>query len=267
MSRGDRRTRGRRVAVFVEGKSDVAVLEAWFGRARFSFEQAGGNVGVSEAVHRERSRGETCFGVVDRDFASDKEIAASQTTGSAVAILSRYCIENYLLEPHILSEVTKLPLFYGIDSQWWETWYTENLLYEWADRYADYWTANSLVSEWNCWRQQPGFWAYFEDLPPLSRQEILDHIEHWLSGLPDKQTLAAQFDGRRAIVQDEIKELAGVYKWMNGKFILRKVLAPKLDEFCGEETLWERLVATAADFDPPDELISIITQSWGLHWK
>jgi hypothetical protein len=262
-----RRTKGRRVVIYVEGKSDVQVLEAWFGLARFTFEQAdGGKVGVFEAVNRERARGKECFGIVDRDFATDEEVQASQKPDSPVAILRRYCIENYLLEPKVLSEVTQLKMFHGIDPQWWETWYTETLLYEWADTYANYWTANSLVNEWNRWRQQPGFWAYFQDLPPLNRQEILSHIEHWLSGLPDRQTLAAQFDAQHSIVLDEIQQLSGVHKWMNGKFVLYQVLAPLLERFCRAETLWERMVV-ATEFDPPEEIISIFGQTWVLHWK
>ncbi len=91
--------------IHVEGGADFAVLSRWFPAVQFK--GASGKDKVRSKVEHSTS---DC-GVLDRDFATDEQVQASNAPESRIAILSRYCIENYLLEPDIIvAALTELNL-------------------------------------------------------------------------------------------------------------------------------------------------------------
>jgi hypothetical protein len=89
--------------IHVKGDTDLKVLSRWFPAA--DFKAAKGKDQVQSRVENST----VDHGVLDRDFATDEQVQATRMPESRLVILSRYCIENYLLEPDIIAAaLTKL---------------------------------------------------------------------------------------------------------------------------------------------------------------
>lgn len=99
---------GRRL-ILVEGPDDQLTLRAWYPSrlADIEFFAVGGSREVVSVLDTLSTRRPDvlAFGILDRDFRTDAEVAAWQQDPDArVFVLPRYELENYLLEPTALHE-------------------------------------------------------------------------------------------------------------------------------------------------------------------
>ncbi|MEO5337214.1 MAG: DUF4435 domain-containing protein [Magnetospirillum sp. WYHS-4] len=99
------------VTIFVEGASDVAYLEKMFpdSRADIRFEEVGGCTAIRARLAKERPANPKVIGLLDRDalmrekrwlelFETDNDDFASATRLDGIYVLTRWEIENYLLD-------------------------------------------------------------------------------------------------------------------------------------------------------------------------
>lgn len=104
---------GNRKIVLLEGDTDCEIFEEWYEEHldKLYFRPAGGYTGVESLLNTALSYSvyKRMYGIIDRDFHEDAEVAASlNNTTSHLYILTRYCIENYLLEPSALYKEAQL---------------------------------------------------------------------------------------------------------------------------------------------------------------
>lgn len=105
---------GPRKLIWVEGLDDEETFREWFLErlGEVQFYAAGGWKSVAHRVLEYRAYMQHVYGIMDRDFRSEEDIAAALADPEAhLFILHRYAIENYLLEPAALAE--QLRLYYG----------------------------------------------------------------------------------------------------------------------------------------------------------
>ena len=92
--------RGSRKLVFLEGDDDLRVFKTWFQQdlSRIYFFAAGGCSNVKRFLQEtlEHSTKKKIYGIIDRDFRTEEEVKSDKTEN--LFILTRYAIENYLLE-------------------------------------------------------------------------------------------------------------------------------------------------------------------------
>ena len=102
---------GNRIIVLVEGDVDREGLREWFKTELddIEFYDCGGITPLTKLLEEYRSKytDDRIYGITDRDFRSDEEVAASYAETSHQFILQRYAMENYLLETKTLWEVLK----------------------------------------------------------------------------------------------------------------------------------------------------------------
>lgn len=93
---------GGRVVVFVEGTDDEYAFREWFEdhRSEIEFFECGGVLQVEKllAEFLEQSSLKRGYAIIDRDFRSDEEVEESRQPNSHCFVLSRYSLENYLLD-------------------------------------------------------------------------------------------------------------------------------------------------------------------------
>ncbi len=170
--------------IYVEGDDDQGILSLWF--PHLQFKAAGGKDNVKSRVDQDRAS----YGLLDRDFAAEDQVAASREPHSQIAIMRRYCIENYLLDPTIVTAaVGQLGPVTSIDSlhAWFDEAHVRQTLHQWAGELALYAAANSIISQWRdriMFDKQLGFLRYFSLLPPVSRVDVLASLRRRLRPLP-----------------------------------------------------------------------------------
>lgn len=99
------------VTIYVEGKDDVDFLEKMFpgAKADIRFEEVGGCAGMRARVAKERQNNKNVIGLLDRDalkresrwtelFDTDNDNFAISTRLDGIYVLTRWEIENYLLD-------------------------------------------------------------------------------------------------------------------------------------------------------------------------
>jgi hypothetical protein len=89
-------------AIFVEGDSDRNILARWFTHLQFVAVNGKNN------IHKRVEQTSRSWGLLDRDFADEAIVTTSRLPESRVIVLRRYCIENYLLEPAMITVVAGL---------------------------------------------------------------------------------------------------------------------------------------------------------------
>jgi len=211
--------------IYVEGDNDRNILSSWF--PRLQFETAGGKDKVKSKVEQD----DLSYGLLDRDFATDDEVAASRAPHSRLVIMQRYCIENYLLEPTIIAAaVRQLSTVADHLQSWLDEAYTRQVLKQWAGELALYAAANSVISQWRdriMFDQQLGFLRYFGPLPPVSYAEVLKSLQRRLAALTSADQVEAVLDARYAQMSADIAaSWDGLQRWINGKVLLEDYLYP-----------------------------------------
>lgn len=213
--------------VYVEGDDDLAVLSHWFPAVQFK--KAGGK----DEVRRRVENSIADCGVLDRDFATDEQVQASHTPESRIVILSRYCIENYLLEPDII--VAAMTELHRPDEHsariWLDEAYIRRTLHDWGAPLALYAAANAIVSQWReriNLDPELGFLRYFGPLPPVSREEVLNSLRRRLAALTPVAEVESLLDDNYRRVATDVQTWSGLHRWINGKVLLEEYLYPQM---------------------------------------
>ncbi len=212
--------------IYVEGDDDLAVLSRWF--PVIQFKKAGGKDEVRRCV--ENSAADR--GVLDRDFATDAQVQASCATESRTVILSRYCIENYLLEPDIIAAAYAAV---NLDAehpahQWLEETHIRYVLCDWGATLALYAAANAIVAQWRervTLDRELGFLRYFGPLPPVSREEVLHSLRRRLATLTPVEEVESLLDVNYRQIVADVQTWSGLHRWINGKVLLEDYLYPQ----------------------------------------
>jgi hypothetical protein len=205
--------------IYVEGNDDIKILSRWF--PRLQFVKARGKDSVKSKVEGDINS----FGLLDRDFATEEDVAASREPGSRLAIMQRYCIENYLLEPSIIA--TAIRDLAGHPPDWLEETHIRRSLEEWASEVTLYAAANSIISEWRDriqYDQKLGFLHYSGPLPPISRAEVVESLRRRLAALTPADQIEMLLDARHAQVSADIMEWASPLDQRQG--LVGEVLLP-----------------------------------------
>jgi hypothetical protein len=215
--------------IYVEGDSDVAVLSRWF--PHLQFVAAGGKEGVRGKVKLDSAS----YGLLDRDFTSEDEVHASREPGSRVAIMRRYTIENYLLEPAIIAAaVRKLGTPTGAEIQVWpDESQAQQKIHAWAAELALYAAANSIISQWRSTimhDRQLGFLRYFGPLPPVSQAQVVESLRRRLVALTPADQIEAVLSTRYERIKVDLGEWEGLHRWSHGKVLLENYLYPRVFE-------------------------------------
>ncbi len=216
--------------IYVEGDDDVAILARWFPQSQFR--KAGGK----EEVERRVAGEPTSYGLLDRDFATDEQVAASRAPASRVTIMRRYTIENYLLEPAIIAEAMRQLMATTSTDQlrlWLDEPYTREMFHRWGDELALYAAANSIIAEWRdriMFDRTLGFLRYFGPLPPVSRAEVINSLQRRLAALTRTDQVEGVLDARYAQVVADIADWDGQQRWIHGKVLLESYLYPHMFE-------------------------------------
>ena len=212
--------------IHVEGDTDLKVLSRWF--PAMQFEEAGGKDKV-----RQRMKNSTVdYGVLDRDFATDEQVQASRMPESRLVILSRYCIENYLLEPDIIAAAfSALELTDGHPARiWLNEAHIRHTLHDWGNALALYAAANAIVSQWHeriMLDRKLGFLLYFGPLPPVSRGEVLKSLRRRLAALTPVEEIESLLDANYRQIIADVQTWTGLHRWINGKVLLEEYLYPQ----------------------------------------
>lgn len=216
--------------VYVEGDDDLRILRAWFPGIQFT--KAGGKDEIANRIQLHPG----CYGLRDRDFADDVTVASSRAPDSRLALLRRYCVENYLLEPDIIAEAVRaMPAVAPDLAAWTDEAFARGQLMAWGAELALYAAANAIVAEW----QQvvkADFLHYFGPLPPqqpLSREQVVQELQRRLASLIRPEEVADVLDARLGQVQQDIATWDGLHRWINGKVLLERCLYPRAFEPVG----------------------------------
>jgi hypothetical protein len=240
--------------IHVEGDTDHKVLSRWFPAADFKAAQGKDQV-------RSRVENSTVdYGVLDRDFATDEQVQATRMPESRLIILSRYCIENYLLEPDIIAAAfAELNLTDEHPAHiWLDETHIRRTLHDWGATLALYAAANAIVAQWReriNLDPELGFLQYFRLLPPLSRSEILESLHQRLAALPSKDEVEHMLDTNLSQITEDIQTWSGLHRWIDGKVLLKKLLYPQAFAYTGLSQARVRdLLIEAGRTRIPDEL-------------
>jgi hypothetical protein len=204
--------------IFVEGSEDQKILAAWFPHLQFVAED-----GKNRVKSRLNQRTD-CWGILDRDFADEVEVEQSWQNSNRLTLLRRYCIENYLLEPAMIAQAAERFVTIHPELQPWTSHaYIEQRLLNWAQDLVTYAAANALISRWRS-AIEGDFLQYFGPLPPLPRDGVVAQLHERLQRLPNKNELERQFEGLCSHVSQDVLQLPGLHRWINGKVLLEDVL-------------------------------------------
>jgi len=216
--------------IYVEGDDDLRILRAWFPNIQFT------SAGGKDKVAANTLQHPACQGLKDRDFADDVAVAASRASGSRLALLRRYCIENYLLEPDIIaSAVRAMPAVASSLAAWTDEAFVRQQLTQWGAELALYAAANVIVAGWRK-AVEADFLSYFgplPPLPPLSRAQVIQELQRRLASLIRPEEVENVLEARLRQIQQDITAWDGLHRWINGKVLLEKCLYPRVFEPTG----------------------------------
>jgi hypothetical protein len=225
---------GAGVPVVCEGETpqdDEFILASWFSSqaTAISFFAQNGWRMVVDAVNELRGRGCPAWGIVDRDFAPDEEIARQRAPDfdGRVFRLPRYDLESYLLDPrgwlHVVGRVHRRE---GTLPAGWDT---EQAV---ADRVMEAFTDcfvlaahNFAVHEvWAACRERPGFVErkYWHDAQAGPGRDPLSDLRAWADGFSAADMAAAAYEKRLAELRS-CHDPEVLCRLVPGKEVLRHV--------------------------------------------
>lgn len=243
-------------AIFVEGDSERDILARWF--THLQFVAVNGKNNIRKRVEQ-TSRS---WGLLDRDFADEAIVTTSRLPESRVIVLRRYCIENYLLEPAMITAVAGLLVNrFPTVQPWTDQKYVTQQLLLWGAELAIYAAANRLIAEWRAIIVDD-FVRYFGPLPPLPHAQVVTELSRRLARLPRVDELQKLLESNAIEVSSDVATLEGVHRWINGKVLLEEFLYPrvfKLHNF-SQSRLRDALIEAGAHAIP-QELIEL-EQRW-----
>ena len=211
---------GSRKLVLLEGASDVAVFREWYRDRRdvlefFSPEPPQGTTGVESLLARILARSASPnpreYGIVDRDFREQAEVEASLADpASHLFILTRYCIENYLLEPFAVFE--ELRVLSGLEFQAADPQSMEADLLRLCRELLSLMAANWVFAE-------AGQGKHFREGNELvGRQAVIARVEKEF-GCSFAEAEAA-VAGKETLIEPLLSHLETAHQRINGKHLL-----------------------------------------------
>ncbi|MGP9647489.1 hypothetical protein ACT3R8_11100 [Halomonas sp. AOP42-C2-23] len=228
---------GRQVLV-VEGSDDVEAFELmleklapeW--RRGWVLAEAGKKSAVLEIVRREP----TWAGVVDRDEWADEKNEELEAELRNLAVLPRYCLENYLIVPSELwaalppKQKAKIP---GGQQE------LQDKILEDLDRWVRHGVLWSVVNPlWEGLRSL-GFKEKLLSVDIAEDDDEIKKILHkWHQFLKPEDIWARYMDRLSDVVQKPIDEKLKVH--VHGKEFYKKVVNPTLNELLGQKRAEER---------------------------
>lgn len=220
---------GASPVVYVEDNADT-IWRVWFPPEKgVRFVDVGGKAAVRRRVEDDTQKDILSFGVVDRDFDDDETVQRSLTPDSRVCLISRYAVENYLLEPCAIADtVARMPAVARSEPEWTNPTHVEQALLDWAHQLRFYAAANYLIDGWNRHIRllrflRPGQPDYLFD-----RDFILERLRGWVRELPAVQEIERALDEQSAHIDRACRTLDGVHRWIDGKTLLSSLVHPRV---------------------------------------
>ena len=255
---------GNRIVVLVEGEDDREVLREWFEeeRVEVEFYDCGGIVTLTKWLNELLMLGtlKRAYGITDRDFRSDEEVAASYAETSHQFILQRYAMENYLLETKTLWEVLKERYPEITEHLPDENAMTANLL-ERCQLLKSIMAANWVFSDKNKAQEQAtGETAkleYFTTGHALERHIVIQQAAIEMQcAEADAETLIAE---KEQFIESRLTQLAIAHQVIDGKRLLHWVQREQY-KTGGEDFFRRRLMREAKIQGLPADIIDIIRE-------
>ena len=217
------------LAVYVEDNAD-SVWRVWFPPEKgYRFIDVGSKVEVRRRVQDDLRKGILSFGVVDRDFDDDQTVENSLAPDSHVHVISRYAVENYLLEPHAIARTAaQLPAVARSEPQWREPTRVEQFLLHWARDLRFYAAGNCLIDGWNRHIRLLRFFRPGQLDHLFDRDYIVQQLLEWTRSLPVMQDIEHSLDAQAARIEQACQTLQGVHRWIDGKTLLSSFLHPRV---------------------------------------
>lgn len=244
--------------VQVEGTDDQEILDLML-----PFKGVYKAAGNKAKVQRTVQKNEALCGIVDRDFDSDELVEQSRQKGKRLAILRRYSLENYLLEPAYLYTFAKR---IGADQHpnWASTEAIEQLIVRCGQALSHYAAANEMLLQIAKDMNFQHLTPYLK--PILDADEVRLILSDRFQKLPTRETkdsFLAEWEKRAEEIAICCVTLEGVNRWINGKVLLRDVMYEKLTEAhppfskTSKKDFVQHLTNIAKD-KPPADLLDIL---------
>ncbi len=205
---------GGRTLVFVEGETDETVFKKWF-QERLQdvlFYPAGGVVVMQERLRQLATfRPDVqAYGIRDRDFCDDATVQAALGDATArLFLLTRYSIENYLLEPQAL--LVLMDDFLGPQNPVKNAAEVEGKLLELCHRLHALMGANWLLIEEAKTKLSEGD-------NRIEKERLIQHLAHVL-GCPIEEA-ENRLDEKMALIQPKLHDLEMAHTQISGKPLL-----------------------------------------------
>lgn len=248
------------ITIKVEGKDDLKILDQLFA-TNSKFDIAGSKRQVRKSVEKD----DTCCGVVDRDFDDDETVERSRMEGARCAILKRYSLENYLIDPTYLFQLAQ-SLHADQHENWSSVEKIRNLIIRRGREMCHYTAANELLHSISRMVSYQKLTPYLNGYPIIQYEEVRRELQNRCNGLPTSDNVEMfikQWESRSKEIEQDCGTLDGVNRWINGKVLLRDVLYRDFleaqPEFHKEkkEEFPQRLTGIAKQ-NPPAELVDIL---------
>ena len=208
---------GPRTLVLLEGDSDLQAFEEWYrerlGELMFHV-PGGGSGGVQNRLTEllGLSTHKRVYGIIDRDFRSESEVQMHLTDPNGrLFVLSRYAIENYLLEPSVLHE--ELRVFYGSAIGVPTLAAVESELLQLFQRLHTIMAAN--------WVLLDAAQTYFPKGYDLKDRPTMIRLTAGKIGC-DEGEAEKRIAAKEAIIAPSLKILETAHAYINGKFALHR---------------------------------------------
>ncbi len=245
---------GHRKIVLLEGIDDLYVFNEWFDSNDIFFHSAGGckNIKIFLQELLPKSPQKEIYGIIARDFHTDEEVQASlNDKTSHLFILTRYALENYLLEPAAVWEELRL---IG-DKDFKDATAMETKLLKICGDLKTLIAANWVIFE----SSTETFVDY--NIKEHKRQEIIEQLAKKLDC--EIENAKSKVAKKESMIASKLDNLENAYQMINGKQILNQILFQclKKREICKIKVHFRNLlVRTVKNNGLPVELVEIITK-------
>ncbi|MEK7277855.1 MAG: DUF4435 domain-containing protein [Chloroflexota bacterium] len=219
--------------------------------------------------------------IVDRDFTGDDEVERTYSTDYSghVFYWRRYCIENYLLEPELVSRCVNMAHSQHPESvppalSTTET--VEKYLLEWCKRLAPQvagnWSIHELTQETDKQGLNVEARSYFKDVTDRDSARVLSELTRKYAGwskeyptLFGENSLRSRFTGKLKQVNEKVETLSGAHQVVDGKRFLKPALNRLLPSSL--RPYFFSLLAELASQDPPLDIRALVEERILPRWR
>ncbi len=198
---------GGRVVVFVEGTDDQYAFRMWFEDhlSEVEFYECGGVFQVEKllAEFLAQSSFKRGYGIIDRDFRTDELVEESRRPDSHCFVLSRYSLENYLVDVQPIC--AELEIVTGKKTNATEV---EKQLLALCQQLK-----TICAIQWVCWEKRVIYWPNGYDIEP--REMLIEKAaKDFGCDLVEAETLVAE---RENLIAAKLSDLKTAYTVISGK--------------------------------------------------